>query len=392
MKKICKRFIWIISLMLMILNISYIYAEDDFDETQESVDSYIDTQLRELDLDEMQKQLEESIVLEQVDLMSFLKEIIAGEKNILDIFDKDVIKEVLFSELKNSLKISSIILILALLSSLLKSLDNSFSSGTITKIVNYIVFIMIVSVVLIGFKDILAICSSTIDTTMNIVSIVLPIMLGLIALNGLTITSTVMTPIFVGAISFINLIFKDFVLVTISVAFAVIVINNLSKSIKLKRLSTSIKNINLLAIGSMLTIYLLVVSMQMLYIKNVDGFALTSAKYAVGNFIPVVGGFLSDSINILISSSQLIKSIFGGLGLVILLGVCLIPVIKIVSVIFVYKICSIVVEPIGEEGISSFLGEVANLMTIILACVIAIVFMFFVTIAVLTSMSAVTPG
>ena len=73
----------------------------------------------------------------------------------------------------------------------------------------------------------------------------------------------------------------------------------------------------------------------------------------------------------------------------ILVGICLIPIIKILSVILVYKVCSIAIEPVGEDNISSFLNEVANLMLIILATIIAVTIMFFVTIAILTSISAV---
>ncbi|MGL5692776.1 MAG: stage III sporulation protein AE [Peptostreptococcaceae bacterium] len=47
-------------------------------------------------------------------------------------------------------------------------------------------------------------------------------------------------------------------------------------------------------------------------------------------------------------------------------------------------------EPVGEDAMSSFLNDVANLMLIMLACIIAIMIMFFVTIAILTSISVVT--
>ena len=94
----------------------------------------------------------------------------------------------------------------------------------------------------------------------------------------------------------------------------------------------------------------------------------------------------------LLSSSQLIKGVFGGIGLVLLVAICLIPIIKILSIIFVYKVSAIVVEPIGEDSISSFLNEVANLMIVMLACTIAITIMFFVTVAILTSISVVTQG
>jgi stage III sporulation protein AE len=142
----------------------------------------------------------------------------------------------------------------------------------------------------------------------------------------------------------------------------------------------------------MFTIYLGLVSIQGLYVTNIDNFTVKTAKFAVGNFMPVVGGFVSDSIGILMSSSQLIKGVFGGIGLVILVAICLVPILKILSIILVYKGAAIIVEPIGEDSISSFLNEVANLMMIMLSCIIAVMIMFFVTVAILTSISVVTQG
>ena len=169
---------------------------------------------------------------------------------------------------------------------------------------------------------------------------------------------------------------------SITIAFAILIINNLSQSIKLKKLSSFIKNVNIVTIGAIFTIYLGLVSIQGMYVTSFDKFSVKTAKFAIGNFIPVVGGFVSDSMDILLSSSQLIKNVFGGIGLVLLIGICLIPIIKVLSVVTVYKVAAIVVEPVGEEGISSFLNDVANLMVIMLACIIAITIMFFVTIAI----------
>ena len=308
---------------------------------------------------------------------------------MLDLIDKEGIKLVLFDELQSSLKVASIIFVLALLSSILKSLDNSFSSGSISQITTYNVCIDMLTLMLIGFKDVLNIFNTTINSMINLMQIVMPILITFLVVMGFPMTSTVMTPIFMGGVTFINIIFKNFLFISITIGFSILVINNISKSIKLKKLSSFIKQINLITIGAVFTIYLALVSMQGMYVKSLDGFAVKSTKFAIGNFIPVVGGFVSDSFDIILSSSQLIKNLFGGVGLIILVGICLIPIIKIVSIILVYKTSAMVVEPVGEESISNFLNEVSNLMGIMLACIIAITIMFFVTIAIVISISVV---
>lgn len=394
MKKIIFKILLMIIIIISSFTISFGNEKEteNYNETKKSIDKYMDSQLEKLNLDEIQGYIKESNIIEQVNIKTFLKDIISGKKTILDLFDKDGIKVLLFDELKSSLKVASIIIVLALLSSVLKSLDNSFSSGAVSKIITYIIFITMVSLTLVGFKDVLEICSNTIDSTVGLMKVIMPVLITLLVLIGFPITSTVLNPIFIGGVTFINIIFKKFLFASIALAFAILVVNNLSKSIKLKKLSSFIKQINLVSIGAMFTIYLGLVSMQGIYVKSIDNFAVKTTKYAIGNFIPVVGSFVSDSVDILLSSSQLIKGVFGGVGLVLLVAICLTPIIKILSIIFVYKVSAIVVEPIGEDSISSFLNEVANLMVVMLACIIAITIMFFVTVAILTSISVVAQG
>ena len=383
-----------IILILLFSFTSISFAEDssnneDYEDTKDNIDLYIDNQLSKINIDEVEKYVKDDNVVKNVDLKTYIKELVRGETNLLDLFDKNKIKTAALSEIKTSIKIATSILVLALLSSIIKSLENSFSSKGITTVTNYIVFITVVTLTLVSFRDILSLCYTTIENIMGPVNVIIPIMISLLVLVGFPITSTALNPIFIGGIAAINIIFKKFIFVAISIAFAILVVNNLTNNIKLNRLSSFIKQINIVALGAVFTLYLGLVSIQGLYVTSFDKFTVKTAKFAVGNFIPVVGGFVSDSVDILLSSSQLIKNVFGGVGLVILVGICLIPIIKILSVILVYKVCSIAIEPVGEDNISSFLNEVANLMIIILATIIAVTIMFFVTIAILTSISAV---
>lgn len=373
---------------------SVCFAEDknndeEYEDTKNNINLYIDNQLNKINIDEIEKYVKEDNLVKDIDLKTYIKNLISGKANILDLFDKNKIRSLVFSEVKSSVKIAASILVLALLSSIIKSLENSFTSSGITTVTNYIVFITVVTLTLVSFKDILALCYTTIENIIGLVNVIVPIMISLLILVGFPITSTALNPIFIGGIAAINIVFKKFIFVAISLAFAILVVNNVTNNIKLNRLSSFIKQINVVSLAGVFTLYLGLVSIQGLYVTSFDKFTVKTAKFAVGNFIPVVGGFVSDSVDILLSSSQLIKNVFGGIGLVILVGICLIPIIKILSVVLVYKLCAISIEPIGEDNISSFLNEVANLMIIILATIIAVTIMFFVTIAILTSISAV---
>ncbi|MGL5507893.1 MAG: stage III sporulation protein AE, partial [Paraclostridium sp.] len=232
MKKIITSIIMCILIGFTFTNISF--AQDE-EKVQESVDTYIEEQLNKLKLDEIQEYIKNEDVIQDVDIKVFIKDLIKGEKTILDLFDQEGIKLFLFDEFKSSLKVASIILVLALLSSILKSLDNSFSSGAVSQVTTYIVFITMVTLTLVGFKDVLDICNSTIDSMISVMQIIMPILITFLVVMGFPMTSTVMTPIFLGGVTFINVVFKKFLFVSITIGFAILIVNNLSKSIKLKK-------------------------------------------------------------------------------------------------------------------------------------------------------------
>ena len=389
MKKIISMIITILMCFCISYKITYADNTQQYNETKNSVDQYIDEQLQKVNLGEIEQYIDEDI-FKEVDLKVFLKDLINGEKNLLDLFNEENLKMFMFKEIRSSLKVAVLILILALISSILKSLDNSFSSGAISQTITYIVFIVIVSFTLVNFKDVLDICFNSINSMVGLMKVIVPILIAFLVLIGFPITSTTINPIVIGGIAFIDTIFKNFITVTITTLFAILIVNSLSKNVKLNKFAKLIKQINIVGIGAIFTVYLGLIAMQSLYVTSIDTFGVKTAKFALGNFIPVVGGFVSDSVDILLSSSQLIKNVFGGVSLIILIGICLIPIIKVVSIIIVYKVSAVAIEPIAEDNISNFLSEVGNLMTIMLACVIAIVIMFFVTTAVLTSISVVS--
>ncbi|MDM8129561.1 stage III sporulation protein AE, partial [Paraclostridium benzoelyticum] len=197
MKKIVTSIILCILMGLTFANVSFAQEEND-KKVKESVDTYISEQLNKINLQEIQNQIKDEKFIEDVDLKTFMKDLISGKKTMLDLFDKEGLKLFLFDELRASLKVASIIFVLALLSSILKSLDNSFSSGAISQVTTYIVFIVMVTLTLVGFKDVLNICNTTIDSMINLMQILMPILITFLVVMGFPMTSTVMTPIFMG--------------------------------------------------------------------------------------------------------------------------------------------------------------------------------------------------
>ena len=378
----------IMSLIIFVIMTSSCFAVEA--DNKNITDEYISQQLSSIRIDSLENYFTSQYPLNNIDVKTYIFDLIKGKKNITDLINKDTITGYLFKEIKVNLKIFVWILVLALMSSLLKNLDNSFSSGTISKISNYVIFIMIISLGFIGYKEILSLCKDTIDNMVNFMEIAIPIEIALLVTLGFPITSLMLNPIFIGGTIVINMVFKSVLIVTMTVAFALLIINSISQNMKFEKLLKFLKQMNLFMIATLFIAYLGLVSIQGLYVTSFDKFSVSSVKFAIGNFIPVIGGFVSDSVDVLLSASYLLKSVLGSVGLVILIGICILPCIKMIVVILMYKIAAILIEPIEDGSISKYLNEMGNLVSILLASVSIVGIMFFITIAVLATMGGVT--
>ncbi|KXZ39634.1 stage III sporulation protein AE [Alkalithermobacter thermoalcaliphilus JW-YL-7 = DSM 7308] len=346
---------------------------------------YIEEQLNSMQIWKLEEYLKGEELLNNINIKTFLLDVARGKKNIFDIINKDVLSTYLFREIRTNLKIFISILILSVISSLLKNLDNSFSSGTISKLSNYVIFLVLVSLTFIGYKEVLYICSTTIENMSRFMEIVIPIEIAILVTLGFPITSATLSPIFLGAIAFITMVFKRFIVISMTLAFSILIINSISENLKLKKLFSFIKQFNIFSVGAILTLYLGIISIQGIYITSFDKLSMKTVKFAVGNFIPIVGNLVSDSIDIVLSSSYLLKSVIGSLGLIILLSICLLPIIKIACILLVYKISAAIIEPISDDNIASYINEVGNLIAVSLASLVVISMIFFITMAILAS-------
>lgn len=124
--------------------------------------------------------------------------------------------------------------------------------------------------------------------------------------------------------------------------------------------------------------------------SKVDGVTVRTAKFAMDKFIPIVGGFLSDAMDTVVGCSAVLKNAVGVIGLFTLFLICIIPVIKIIALIFIYKVVIAVIEPVSTVKIGECLVEVSKSLLLLLASLLAVSIMFFITITIIVEAGNVT--
>ena len=119
-------------------------STEEYEVSNETSQNYINKQLEKINIGQLEQELKNNELFKDLNLKQYIKDLIKGEAKLTDLINIQSLKNLILQQLSASLKVIIMIIVLALLSSILKSLESSFSSGEVTKIVNYIIFITMV--------------------------------------------------------------------------------------------------------------------------------------------------------------------------------------------------------------------------------------------------------
>ena len=119
--------------------------------------------------------------------------------------------------------------------------------------------------------------------------------------------------------------------------------------------------------------------------ESLDIVTAKTAKFAVDNFVPIVGKAISDAIATVAGYSILLKNAVSSLGLIIVIAIVLVPIIKIFIMATLYRLTAAIIEPISDNRIVSAISSVGDSLILIMSCVIVVSILFFVMISIIAS-------
>lgn len=369
----------IVFLLLFFINTNISYGES---ESLGIVDRQIEN-LRLNELEEIIKEVkEEGEFLPDLSIKDFLIGLIKGDISIKLSDLMNLFSRLFIQEIRSSLSLLAKILAITLISSILVNLQSTFENSSIASICNYITYALIGILVIGSFSEIMEIGSRSIDRMVDFMQVILPILLTLLTAVSGPNTRVLFHPMILLSVNLIGSLIKGVILPLIHFSFIISIISNISNRAKFANLSQLGRQVIGFMITGAFTLFIGIITIYGLGTK-IDGLTIRTAKFAIDKFIPIVGRFLSDSVDAVVGCSAIVKNGIGFIGLFILLFICIFPAIKIIVLMLVYKLIGVVVEPIGSENLVEFFSQVSKSLLLILVSIISTGTMFFITIAII---------
>lgn len=346
----------------------------------------VQTQIDEMEFSELENLYEESknSTLENLDFKELVTKLVNGEyvisfQNIFGSFG-DFFK----SGFSRILPLISIILVLALLSVFINNLQFS-RNNSIKNIIFYLIFAGIVSIVISIAVVELSDVTKILGKIQKQVEVVAPILLSLIVAIGGANSVAIYEP---SILMFAGTILEIFVVIITPIfiiCFVSNILGNMTDSTRLTKLEELASSFFKTIIGFVFTIFVGFLSIQGITASTVDGVSIKTAKYAIKNYVPIIGGYLSEGFEIFRAGSVLIKNSIGVVAILLLFGSVFAEVISLVVVMLSFKLLSALTEPIAESKISKLLSGVAKSFQLLLITLLIVTFMYFFIILLMVS-------
>lgn len=287
-------------------------------------------------------------------------------------------------------KLLGTLIILSICSSILQSIQTAFESKTISKVADMVIMLVLAILALQSFHLASELVVNTIEQMRDFMLAILPLMLGIMSTVGGFLSVSFFHPFIVTFMHFTVVIISKIIIPLFFLSAILQMVSAFNKEFQVTKLADLLKSTGLSMLVGCLTIFLTILSAHGATSAIQDGVALKTTKFIASNFIPVVGRLFTDATDTILSASLVLKNALGIVGLVILLMVMLFPALKILVIAIIYKLTAAIIQPLGDGPIVKCVGIISQHIMYLLAALLTVSLMFFLTIVVLVIASNVT--
>lgn len=270
------------------------------------------------------------------------------------------------------------ILIICVLKSMLSGLTADFLDNSTTEVVHIVLYAGIITILMTGVVKVLTVVTGTISAISAFAEATFPVLMTLLsAVGGVTTVATYSPMLALLSNGIIALVSK--IIVPAFIAVVVFsVVGNLSKTVKLDKLTHLVKTVSTWIIGVVFGLFATFLTAQGIAGGVVDKFGFNVAKFAFSSYVPILGGYLSDGFDLISASIVIVKNAFGYFAVVTLVATIVFPLLKIMAFSLTLRFVAAIVEPIGDERVAKLLHSLAENMNLLITALAGLGFLFFI--------------
>ncbi len=195
-------------------------------------------------------------------------------------------------------------------------------------------------------------------------------------------------PILLLIITFVSSFITNIVIPIILIATALSIISKISDQVQVGKLSKFMKKSTVWVLTTVLSFFISIASLEGNLTSSLDGFTKKTGKSVVSAVVPVVGSILGDALDTISGYSNIIKNGTGIVGILVVLGICLKPIINLLAFTITYYLGGALIEPIADKKIVELFDIMGGTFKVLLGIVASVSVMLTIGLAIVIRISS----
>ena len=356
-------------------------SNDNTAGVESELESTIDEQLAKLDIEKLneffEKYCDDKLQIWGTDsLADKLQKIINGDFGENTTSFANAFVNLFMEEVLEFLPLISSIIAIAVLASLLTELKGA--NKAVGDIIHFVCFGVVITIILSAGLKMISLTSFVLELLTTQMEIVFPILLTLLTAIGGTVSVAVYQPAVAVLTTLVSKIFSSVLLPIFIFSLIFTIISNISTNIKVDKFAGFLSTLFKWIIGIVFTVFMGFLAVKGITAGSIDTVSFKTARYSLSTYVPIVGGYLSEGLNLIIASCLLIKNAIGISGILIMFTSVIVPLVQLVLFMFALKFTGAVLQPLSDGRISNFISSIAKVFLMPIVMILAVAFMYVI--------------
>lgn len=296
----------------------------------------------------------------------------------------------LFKEVVANSRLLGQLLLLAVIAAILNNIQQAFAAEGVGQVAYSVCFLVLLALAVQTFGIAIGAGEGAIEKMVTFMQALLPLLLTLLTAVGGVASAAVFHPLLFMIISVLATLIKSTVFPLIYIAAVLTIVSQLSPGVSISRLASLIQEASIAILGIIISIFIGVLVVQGVAASVSDGVSIRTVKFLAGTLVPLMGKMLADTIDTIAGCSLLLKNAIGIIGVMGVILLCAFPILKLASLILIYKVAAAIIQPLTEGRLTQCLNSLANSLTVVLVSVATVGVMFFITITIVIGIGNMT--
>lgn len=292
-----------------------------------------------------------------------------------------------FYELQTHRKLLVYLLLIAVIAAVFANFSSAFGARQASEAAFYILYMLLIALCLSGFRLAVSEMETSLKCLLEFMKVLCPTyFLAVTAASG-SLTSMFFFEVVLFLIFLAETVILNFLMPVINVYMMIQVMGNLTGEEFLSQFAELLEKLTGWILKTMLACVIGINVVQGILAPVADSVRRSFITKTV-EAIPGVGNTAGSVMDVVLGTAVLIKNGIGMAGAVIAAGICILPILKVLLLAFLYKMAAAVTQPVSDKRITSCIGNVSEGYEMLGKVMGTTGILFLITIAVVAASAA----